>query len=34
VYFYDYGAHVIWGATARILKDLLAIIRELTPPDP
>jgi 8-oxo-dGTP pyrophosphatase MutT (NUDIX family) len=29
VYFYDYGAHVIWGATARILKDLLAIIREL-----
>jgi 8-oxo-dGTP pyrophosphatase MutT (NUDIX family) len=31
VYFYDYGAHVIWGATARILKDLLAIIRELNP---
>jgi 8-oxo-dGTP pyrophosphatase MutT (NUDIX family) len=30
VYFYDYGAHVIWGATARILKDLLAILRELT----
>ena len=34
VYFYDYGAHVIWGATARILKDLLAIIRELTPATP
>lgn len=30
VYFYDYGTHVIWGATARILKDLLAILRELT----
>jgi len=30
VYFYDYGAHVIWGATARILKDLLAVLRELT----
>ena len=28
---YDYGAHVIWGATARILKDLLAILRELLP---
>lgn len=23
VYFYDYGEHVIWGATARILKQLL-----------
>lgn len=34
VYFYDYGAHVIWGATARILKDLLGIIRELTPSTP
>lgn len=31
VYFYDYGAHVIWGATGRILKDLLAVLRELTP---
>ena len=29
VYFYDYGAHVIWGATARILKDLLAVLKEL-----
>ncbi len=23
VYFYDYGQHVIWGATARILKEFL-----------
>jgi 8-oxo-dGTP pyrophosphatase MutT (NUDIX family) len=23
VYFYDYGAHVIWGATAHILNNLL-----------
>lgn len=23
IYFYDYGPHVIWGATAHILKDLL-----------
>lgn len=29
VYFYDYGPHVIWGATARIVKDLLAVVREL-----
>lgn len=26
VYFYEHGAHVIWGATARILKDLLQVI--------
>lgn len=26
VYFYDYGPHVIWGATARILRDLLHIL--------
>lgn len=29
VYFYDYGPHVIWGATARILRELLAHVREL-----
>jgi 8-oxo-dGTP pyrophosphatase MutT (NUDIX family) len=29
VHFYDYGAHVIWGATARILKSLLEQIRTL-----
>jgi 8-oxo-dGTP pyrophosphatase MutT (NUDIX family) len=29
VYFYDYGAHVIWGATGRILNGLLAVLREL-----
>jgi 8-oxo-dGTP pyrophosphatase MutT (NUDIX family) len=28
-YFYHYGNKVIWGATARILKQLLAIISEL-----
>lgn len=27
--FYDYGSHVIWGATARILRDLLRVIEEL-----
>jgi 8-oxo-dGTP pyrophosphatase MutT (NUDIX family) len=30
VYFYDFGPHVIWGATARIVKNLLAHWRELT----
>lgn len=36
VYFYDYGAHVIWGATARILKDLLQVITRVQaqPPSP
>jgi 8-oxo-dGTP pyrophosphatase MutT (NUDIX family) len=29
IFFYDYGPHVIWGATARILKGLLSIIAEL-----
>lgn len=29
IYFYDYGPHVIWGATARILKGLLTILAEL-----
>ena len=27
--FYSYGDHVIWGATARILRDLLALARGL-----
>jgi len=31
IYFYDYGQHVIWGATARILRDLLQVIGELAP---
>ncbi len=31
IYFYDYGQHVIWGATARILRDLLHIVVELAP---
>ena len=26
VYFYDYGGETIWGATARILRDYLAIV--------
>jgi len=26
VYFYDYGGDTIWGATARILRDYLAIL--------
>lgn len=30
VYFYDYGRHVIWGATARILKDLLGRLAPVT----
>jgi len=29
VYFYDYGPHVIWGATARIVRNLLEVTREL-----
>ncbi|MFZ5468127.1 MAG: CoA pyrophosphatase [Myxococcota bacterium] len=29
IYFYDFGPHIIWGATARILKDLLHHIAEL-----
>jgi 8-oxo-dGTP pyrophosphatase MutT (NUDIX family) len=27
VYFYDYGPHRIWGATARMLYDLLELLR-------
>ena len=26
-YFYNYDRHVIWGATARIVKGLLDIVR-------
>jgi 8-oxo-dGTP pyrophosphatase MutT (NUDIX family) len=29
VYFYDVGRHTIWGATARILSNLLAVISSL-----
>ncbi|WP_338863535.1 CoA pyrophosphatase [Myxococcus stipitatus] len=39
LYFYTYGEHVIWGATARILRDFLAQVEQvpglqslLTPP--
>jgi hypothetical protein len=28
VYFYDYGAYRIWGATGRILTMLLSILNE------
>ncbi|MDR5682835.1 MAG: CoA pyrophosphatase [Armatimonadota bacterium] len=27
VYFYDFGPHVIWGATARIVRDLVELVR-------
>ncbi len=30
VYFYQYGNHTIWGATARILKQFLDVISPLT----
>jgi len=29
IYFYDYREHVIWGATARMLRNLLQIIASL-----
>jgi 8-oxo-dGTP pyrophosphatase MutT (NUDIX family) len=29
VYFYDVGRHTIWGATARILSNLLSVISQL-----
>ena len=28
VYFYEYGGDTIWGATARILRDYLALVRD------
>lgn len=28
VYFYDYGGDTIWGATARILRDYLTLVRD------
>ena len=31
VYFLDYGRHAIWGATARILRDLAEIALRLPP---
>jgi 8-oxo-dGTP pyrophosphatase MutT (NUDIX family) len=30
IYFYDYRQHVIWGATARILRNLLQIVGALS----
>ena len=29
VYFYEYGAYLIWGLTAQILKNFLEIYREI-----
>ena len=29
VYFYDYGKYVIWGATARMLRNLLQVVSAL-----
>lgn len=29
IYFYDFGRHVIWGATAQILRNLLTIAKDL-----
>jgi 8-oxo-dGTP pyrophosphatase MutT (NUDIX family) len=29
IYFYDYGPHLIWGATARILRNLLRLLSHL-----
>jgi hypothetical protein len=26
VYFYDYGEHLIWGATARILRSFVRVV--------
>lgn len=34
MYFYDYGAYTIWGATGRILRQFLGIARECTAPGP
>jgi 8-oxo-dGTP pyrophosphatase MutT (NUDIX family) len=31
IYFYDYGPHVIWGATARIVRNLFAVAGDLLP---
>ena len=29
VYFYHVGGHTVWGATARILRDFLALVRDV-----
>lgn len=34
MYFYDYGAYTIWGATGRILRQFLGIARECMAPGP
>jgi len=31
VYFLDYGRHVVWGATARILRELAAVTARISP---
>jgi 8-oxo-dGTP pyrophosphatase MutT (NUDIX family) len=31
VWFYEWGGHLIWGATARVLRDLLAVMDEHDP---
>lgn len=31
IFFYDYGPHVIWGATARIVRNLFAVAGDLLP---
>lgn len=31
LYFYDYGPHVIWGATARIVRNLFDVAGDLLP---
>ncbi|HEU5370246.1 MAG TPA: CoA pyrophosphatase [Ktedonobacterales bacterium] len=33
VYFFDYGPHRIWGATARMLVALLGLLRQEEPPE-
>jgi len=30
--FYTYGTHVIWGATGRILRDVLRMASQLSAP--
>lgn len=34
IYFYDYGPYRIWGATARILHELLELFKEICDPPP
>lgn len=34
VYFYEYGRHVIWGATAYIVRNFLELISDIPVPSP